>query len=335
LPVGDLFAVLFFVAVGRLVDPAALLALAPNVAVLLVVAVAVKGVVSAGLARVLGMPARSALLLGAGIAQVGEFSLIIAEDARAEELIDASVYNLLLGATIASIVLGGPVLAFADRAVHWLEDRTTERWQAGEAAAATAGDSAEPDPDAPRDGAPAGRPIPGRIPGRARSGTPTAGLAEYERRRIVVAGCGRVGRVVVRAVRARAFACTAIDRDRLRLDEAAELGAQILYGDAARPEILKRASLERAQVLIVAIGDPLAARLIVERALTINPNLLIASRVRGRTQIGALRRAGASRLADPESEAALELARHALQRMGVSGPELTAIVNGLRRDAYR
>jgi Trk K+ transport system NAD-binding subunit len=151
----------------------------------------------------------------------------------------------------------------------------------------------------------------------------------------VVAGCGRVGRIVVRAVRTRAFACTVIDRDRVSLDEAVSVGADILYGDAARPEILRRAGLENAQALIVAIGDPLTARLVAERARAINPALMIASRSPGRRHMEELRLAGVQRLASPEAEAAFELARHALQRMGVSGPELSGILAGLRRDAYR
>jgi len=87
-------------------------------------------------------------------------------------------------------------------------------------------------------------------------------------------------------------------------------------------------------VLIVAMGDPLSARLATERALRINPRLMIAARARGQHAVGDLRDVGARRIADPDAEAAFELARHALQRMGVSGPELAAVVAGLRRDVY-
>jgi monovalent cation:H+ antiporter-2, CPA2 family len=87
-------------------------------------------------------------------------------------------------------------------------------------------------------------------------------------------------------------------------------------------------------VLVVAIGDPLTARLATERARELNPRLTVAARARGRSEIDALRSRGAARLADPEAEAALELARHALQRMGISGPELSGILTGLRRDSY-
>ena len=86
---------------------------------------------------------------------------------------------------------------------------------------------------------------------------------------IVVLGTGRVGRVVVRAVRNRGFRCVVIDRDPRKLEEAARSGAVTMFGDAANPHILDRAGLARARVLIVAIGDPLTARLATERALRI------------------------------------------------------------------
>jgi len=151
---------------------------------------------------------------------------------------------------------------------------------------------------------------------------------------VVVLGAGRVGRVVVSAVRMRGFRCVVVDRDARRLETVKRLGASTVFGDAANPEILKRVGLDRARVLIIAIGDPLTARLVAERSRIINPRLAIASRVRGRREIGTLQGLGVGRLADPEAEAAFELARHALQRMGVSGPELSGIVTGLRRDAY-
>jgi CPA2 family monovalent cation:H+ antiporter-2 len=147
-------------------------------------------------------------------------------------------------------------------------------------------------------------------------------------------GAGWVGRLVIAALRARDFQVIVVDRDPRRLEEAARLGAVTIYGDAAHPEILRRTGLERAQLLVVALGDPLTTRLAVERARRLSPDLQIAARARGRRQIRELRAVGVPRVADPEAEAAFELARHALQRMGVSGPELNAVVVGLRRQYY-
>jgi CPA2 family monovalent cation:H+ antiporter-2 len=312
IPFRDLFAVLFFVSVGMLVDPAALIAEAPLIAVLVVIAVVGKGLLVAGLGVAFGLPVRSAFLLGGTMAQVGEFSFILAEDALGLQLIDGDAYNLILGTAVVSIVL----TPFAQRVASSLALRHEARQDTGDFVVT------------PGDGPTAGAPPTTR--------TELAFSEDESERRlaVVVLGSGRVGRLVVRAVRQRGLRCVVIDRDSHALEQAAQLGAETIFGDAANPHILGRAGLDRARVLIISIGDPLTARLATERARRINPQLMIAARARGWTEVAALRKLGAGRVADPEAEAALELARHALQRMGVSGPELTAIVLGLRRDAY-
>jgi len=303
IPFRDLFAVLFFVSVGMLVDPGALVERAPLIAVLVVVAVVGKGALVALFGKAFGLPVRSALLLGGTMAQVGEFSFILAEDGLHLNLIDGDVYNMILGTAVVSILL----TPFAQRIAEML----ALRFEAQSVVAA-------------------GTPAPAATSRTelAFSGADDARLA------IVVLGAGRVGRVVVRAVRQRGFRCVVVDRDSRRLEEAAKLGAATIFGDAANPHILRRCGLEHARVLVVAIGDPLTARLATERARQLNPRLTVAARARGRSEIDALRSRGVARLADPEAEAALELARHALQRMGISGPELSGILTGLRRDSY-
>jgi CPA2 family monovalent cation:H+ antiporter-2 len=296
-----------------LVDPAALVAAAPVVIVLVVIAVVGKGAITALLGVARGLPARSAVLLGAGLAQVGEFSFILAENGLELGILGTAAYNLVLGTAVVSILVTPLAWLVAERLVGRIERRSD---------LATAAGLLVPQP-----------PIPGAAPStRSEQGFEAD---EAERRPgIVVLGAGRVGRVIIQAVRNRGFRCVAVDRDQRRLEEAARLGASTIYGDAANPEILARCGLDRTRVLIVAIGDPLTARLVVERARRIQPGILIGARARGRREVEDLRRLGASRLADPEAEASFELARHALQRMGVSGQELVAIVAGLRRDVY-
>lgn len=317
LPFRDLFAVLFFVSVGMLLDPAQLAADAPALVVLLAVAVAGKAIVSVGAAWALGLPLRSALILGASIAQVGEFSFLLAEGGLDVGILDARGYNLVLGTAVLSIVVSPYVL----RAGEWLA--ATIEARAGRPVMAPVG--ATPGTGGLVRGEPGAKP--GADPA-TEPGTEPARLA------IVVLGVGRVGRLVVRAARIRGFRVIAVDRDERPLEDARRLGAATLFGDAANPEILRRCELERAQVLVIAIGDRLTARLATERALALNPRLTVATRARGRREIDALRAAGARRVADPEAEAAFALARAALQRMGVSGAELDGIVLGLRREAY-
>jgi CPA2 family monovalent cation:H+ antiporter-2 len=301
-PFRDLFAVLVFVSVGMLLDPAALLADLPALALLLVAAVGAKALASGVAGRLLGMPVRSAILLGATVAQIGEFSFLIAEEALHLEILDPRAYNLILATAVLSIVASPLLVQAANRLVLRLEHAR----------------SASPE-----------APVAGALPA-------TRGelATEDGRVSVVVLGAGRVGRVVIRAVRARGFRCIAVDRDQRRLEEAAAAGAATLFGDAANPAILARCGLDRARLLVVAVGDPLTARLAAERALAINPRLAIAARARGSNEIRPLMAAGVRRVADPELEAALELARAALHGMGVSGPEQTAVLGGLRRRAY-
>lgn len=309
-PFRDLFAVLFFVSVGMLVDPASLAAQAGLVLAFVLVAVGLKGILAGAFARLFGLPVRSAILLGATLAQVGEFSFILAEEALGLGILAKPAYDVLLGTAVVSIVLTPFAVRGADRFVARLE--------------------AAPAPAGGDDEAGAADPVGGR--GGGHGGR--AAYASDGRPHIVVLGAGRVGLLVTRAVRTRGFGCVVVDRDRRRLDEAARLGAQVVYGDAASPAILERVGLAEARLLVVAVADPLAARLAGERALAINPRLAIAARARGARDRATLRRVGVRRVADPEVEAGVELARHALQRMGVSGTELAAITSGLRRSQY-
>jgi CPA2 family monovalent cation:H+ antiporter-2 len=243
--------------------------------------------------------------MGALVGQVGEFSFLLADSALQLELLDARGYNLVLGTAVVSIVLSPTLMRFAVRIVE-----RVERLPVGVAP-----------------------PAPGAAPS-SRGERALEPDDEGRRPAIVVLGIGRVGRVVIQAVRARGFRCIAVDRDQRRLDEVAALGVATLYGDAANPAILARAGLDRARILVVAMGDPLSARLAAERARAINPRLTVVSRAKGRSEVSSLLSVGVSRVADPDVEAALELARAALHRMGISGQEQTAIVLGLRRRAY-
>ena len=330
-PFRDLFAVVFFVSVGMLVDPAALLADVGLVALLVVIAVGGKGIVTAGLGRGLGLPGRSAVMLGALMAQVGEFSFILADNALDLELLSARTYNLVLGTAVVSILLSPFVARLGETAARRIERERETGGTAAPAGAAVAGPAvAAAGPAGPT--AQAGAPA--RNAELSRTEQALDQDDEARRPTVVVLGAGRVGQVVARAVRLRGFRCVVVDRDARKLEAVERLGAVCVFGDAANPEILRRLDLERARILIVAIGDPLTASLAVERALRINPRLSVGSRARGKRQVDVLRKMGVGRLADPDAEAAFELARHALQRMGVSGPELSGIVVGLRRDVY-
>jgi CPA2 family monovalent cation:H+ antiporter-2 len=248
------------------------------------------------------------------MAQVGEFSFILADNAFDLGIVRAETYNLVLGTAVVSILISPFVARVAGALVPRLEGQS-RRFGFGAATVTATGPGVS-------------------AADLSRTEQGIGGEDQLRRPTVVVLGAGRVGQVVARAVRNRGFRCLVVDRDARQLEAVERLGAVTIFGDAANPEILRRCELERARILIVAIGDPLTSRLAAERALAINPRLSIGARARGRQQVDVLRGLGVGRLADPDAEAAFELARHALQRMGVSGPELSGIVVGLRRDVY-
>lgn len=294
-PLRDVFAGLFFVFVGMLVDPASVLASAPLLLVALALIVVLKGGVSAGLAYLLRVPPRTALLAGAALAQAGEFSFLLARVGVANRALAASEFSVLLAAAALSIVAapglmhGTPALLrrldlrFGARGDDWLPTPTTER---------------------------------------------------HERRRFVlICGLGRVGRLVGSALERRGFPYRAIDVDPRVCQAQRERGVEVIQGAAENPRVLERADVAAASVLVVALPDPIAMRHIVDYARRANERLPIIARARSPADREFLAQRGVSEIVVAETEIALEMARYTLARLGVSGAETAAIVQGLRRRA--
>jgi CPA2 family monovalent cation:H+ antiporter-2 len=294
IPFRDLFAVLFFVSVGMLVDPAALMLALPVIAALVVVVLVGKGLITAAIGRAVGFPARVAILAGAALAQAGEFTFLIAGESLTLELMSRSTYNLVLGTAVGSILLAPLAYALAHRIVARLEARAT--------VGLLSSDPSE--------------------------------LEAAGRRHVVILGGGDTGWLVAQAIAARALDCVVVDRDSRRLERFRRLGAETVYGDAANPAILRRVLRPRTRILVLALPDALTTRLAVERARAIAPRVEMVARVRGTEGRDILRELGVRRFAEDRAEAGIELARQALQRLGISSQELAAIVQGLRRDAY-
>lgn len=306
LPFRDVFAVLFFVSVGMLIDPAALVPSLVGIAALAAVVVGGKWLLTAGSATLLGLPLRSAVLAGAALAQAGEFTFLLASEAGRLGILEGTGYNLVLGTAVITILVASPVYAGA----HRLAIRVDERAQ-----------RAPPPP-------------------RARRRDPEEGHAlvdadaPSERRNVVVLGGGRVGTLVARAVVRRGFECVVVDRDQSRLEAFRRMGALTVFGDAANVHILRRAVGSRTSLVVVALADHLTARLAVARVRAVAPRAEVVARVAGAPELRDLRALQVRRFAEPRAEAGIELARQSLQRLGVSSQELAAIVQGLRSEAY-
>ncbi|MEE9400773.1 MAG: NAD(P)-binding protein, partial [Dehalococcoidia bacterium] len=148
----------------------------------------------------------------------------------------------------------------------------------------------------------------------------------------VVCGYGRMAKSLGQVLERRNFSYLIIDIDPRVIDLARERDIPCIYGDASNPDILARAELERARVLVVTFPDPIAAKLAVANARRINPRLDVVARVHRDEDTGVLRSLGVAEMVRPELEAGLEIIRHTLHRFGLTTQEIQYIVNTLREE---
>lgn len=298
LPLRDLFVALFFVSVGMLINPLALAAQAGVVALLTAVVVVGKVVIVAALVLLLGLPGRVALLAGLSLAQIGEFSFVLARVGVEAGAIPPDLFSLILATALVSILLTPSLVRSGPALVDLL----------------------------------------GRAPGIGRwFGEPLEAASDVEglRQHTVICGFGRVARELADALDRRKFRYLVIEYNPLIVRELRARGVPVMYGDAANPAVLEHAHLDRAKVLAVLIPDARVTELATRCARERHPRLDIVARAADAEQVEALRRAGATEAVQPEFEAGLEVIRHTLHRYGITGMELTHAVAGRRAAYYR
>jgi CPA2 family monovalent cation:H+ antiporter-2 len=298
-PLQEVFSVLFFVSVGMLLDPAYLLANVPAVAAIVAVVIVAKSVAAFAIVALLGEQPRVGLTVAAGLAQVGEFSFILATTALGLGLMPEDGVQLVVSAAIVSITLNPLLFAAIDPLARRLT--RNRRLQAlsgsrGSAGAVSTDDAAPP-----------------------------------LRAHAVVVGTGRVGRLVMGGLARRGFGFVVITEDRHAVEALREQGRGVIFGDASNTEMLRAAHVESARVLVVAIQDEHAAHLIVAHAREMNPRIALVVRTHSGRQLDELDALeGSVQAIHGELELGAQMTRAALRRFGVSMVEAEAVAEGLR-----
>lgn len=301
LPFRDTFAVLFFVSVGMLVNPGYLVEHWREVLGLSLLIIVGKGLLGAGLGLLFPYPARTGLIVGAGLSQIGEFSFIVGQTGMSLGLLDQSQYSLILAGAIVSITVNPLMFSLIAPVEGWMQRRPgLWRW-------------------ANRDGY--------RAP---------APPAEALQRHVVIVGAGRVGHHLSEILGTLNVPRLVIDADGTRIDQLTRDGVPTLYGDAANSTILEHAALERARALVVTVPDEAVAAIVLASARDIlaehrrvDPLPVIA---RASTDEGArqLLELGATSLVRPEFEAGLQTMRAALLALGLPSRRIQAFADEIR-----
>ena len=278
LPLRDAFAVLFFVSVGMLFHPA-IMADAPLavIATVLIIIVA-KSVAAFLVVRVFGHGRDTALVISASLAQIGEFSFILASLGMQFGVLPSEGRDLILAGAIISILLNPILFAALDAYFARREKAALEAEPAPAAEAEAEEDEALPTRE----------PI-----------LPT-GLTDH----VVLIGHGRVGKFISTALRERGTPLYIIEDNKDDVADLNEHGVEALTGNAADPEVIQSANLPEARCLLVAIPDAFEGGQVVQQARAINDVLPIIARAHSEEEIDHLIKHGANLVVMGEHEIA-------------------------------
>ena len=299
LPFQDAFAVLFFVSVGMLFDPGILVR--EPLAVLAVVSVIMlgKSLAAFGFVLAFGYPASTALTVAASLAQIGEFSFILAGLGVMLGLLPPDGRDLILAGALLSITLNPLVFAGLDRISDWLQTRPIIL-----ARLERRGDESL-----------------SALPG-AHGGAP--------RDHAVIVSYGRVGSVVGEGLRSQDLPIVVIDQDHRRVEALRSRGVPAIYGDAATPGVLEAAGIASARLIVIATPDGYQARRLIALARKIKPGIDTAVRTQSEAEVAHLERQGVGVAIMGERELAFGLMDYALRSLGVPHDRARLVVQGVR-----
>jgi CPA2 family monovalent cation:H+ antiporter-2 len=253
--------------------------------------------------QLLGFPQRVAAMTALGLAQIGEFSFVLAKAGRIVDLLPDSDYQSFLGASIISMIITPFMIAAAPRFGYLVQSILPDKKGA---------DAAESDPE------------------EDLHITSTGGLNNH----VIIVGYGLNGRNLARVLRAVTVSYTILELDAEVVREAKEKGEKINFGDATRREVLHHAAIENANALVLAMSDPQAARRTVKQARELNPKIYIVVRTRYTSEITELLKAGADEVIPEEFETSIEIFSRVLLRYGVDRHTIENQIERVRRQGY-
>jgi CPA2 family monovalent cation:H+ antiporter-2 len=299
LPFRDSFNSLFFISIGMLLDLRVLLARPVLVMGLVVAIVGGKVVTTAGAAVVTGYSWRAAVLTGIALAQVGEFSFILAKVGRSVGLLPGESFQVFLTVSVLTLLLtpfllqASPRLARRAEALqrlrHWLPERQT---------------------------------------------APHGIQSRHLRDHTIVAGYGVNGRNLAQVLRETEIPFVVVDVDGQTVRREQKKGIPIVFGDITHPQVLRRLGVQEASALVLAISDPIATRRAVTVARQLSPAIHIIARTRYLREIEDLRMTGADQVVPEEFETSIEIFSLVLQHYRMPTRVIAEKAERIRQEGY-
>jgi CPA2 family monovalent cation:H+ antiporter-2 len=296
LPFKDVFNSLFFISIGMLLQTGIVWRSRALIVGVVLSILALKAIIVILTVRVLGYSSRIALLTGLALAQIGEFSFVLASVGRANGLLPEHLFQLFLASSILTILATPFLIQVSPLLAERMEGRV--KWRSRTAAA--------------RDEKPAGE------------------LQDH----VIIAGYGLNGRNLAHVLREAGISYVILELNPDTVKKALVEGEFIIFGDVASRTILRQARIDKARTIVFAISDPAATRRGVKAARELNSWLFILVRTRYASEIDELYRLGANDVIPEEFETSIEIFTRVLEKYHVPRNVIDAEVKVLRGECY-
>lgn len=295
-PFRDILLGLFFITIGMLLDMQVVIDSFLWVAVILTTLIIIKIILISSLSYLLGANSNVAIRTGMHLAQGGEFGFVLLAQAGAIGLVENNILQPTLAAMVLSMFLAPFIIEYSERLIQRFH--TTEWMQ------------------------------------RAMEITSIAAQTMSEQNHVIICGYGRSGQNLSRILEQESIPFIALDLDPKRINEAKIAGESVVYGDAARKDVLIAAGLLRAKVLVVSYADTVSALKILNHVRSLRPELTVVVRTRDNSDIDLLKEAGATEVVAEILEGSLMLASHAMMFMDISTGRILRRIRQTREQRY-
>jgi len=299
LPFRDVFTSFFFVSIGMLLDVGFLLRNLPSVVTIVLIILMLKTVTAGFTTALLGFPLRIALLVGLTLAQVGEFSFILARSGMKEGLLAGDIYQVFLAVSVLTMAVT-PFIIFVAPNVTDAVMRLP-------------------------------------IPSRLKAGLyPLERESKASKNdHLVIIGFGVNGRNLSRAATVAGIPHVIVEMNPETVRQERKSGRPIFYGDAAQEPVLHRAGIEAARVVVVAISDAAATRRVIEKVRGLNSKVHLIVRTRFVKEMKPLYELGANEVVPEEFETSVEIFTRVLEKYLIPRDEVDKLVSEVRSDGYQ
>ncbi len=292
----DLFTSLFFISVGMLLNLdfvfdnlLAVVGISSGIFV-------IKAAIVFAVILAIRYPFRTAVITALGLAQIGEFSFVLAEVGRSVGLLSEVPYQYFLGASILTMMATPAVIKFAPTLAERAQDVLQLRRRAVE----------------------------------------DVGSADQQLKdHVVIVGYGVNGENVARVLRETGIPYLILEANGETVRRLKREGLPVVFGDVTRKEILNLCNTQQANTIVFTIADPRAARTAIRLARSLNPNIYIIARTRLVAEVDELSQVGANEVIPEEFETSIEIFIRVLEQLHIPRNIINAQVQVIRNENYR